>query len=382
MTGDLLDGARAKRLLRRDGRWYLEVERLVAVDPGVFRPTLQRIEGREGILWFLTQHNSDSDLERSARGVFDTTSGPHATFESAKGTWVPSNTSARHFRDQARKRRAEVETYWRQQRELARLRVENDELKRRLAKLERILYSPGNLDLRLRGSEAPAGSAASPHIPPHGATPQPAEHAGSDQADLQSKASPASSDGVEGAEAAGSAAEDGGEGGAPEQAGEPASIPPPVPDFDPFEVPPPNAFERCIATLVGSDVELEPPDGEAEHLEAFYGAKLMGDDDVLRGVMLADVEAVARMGGLLLMLPEPEVLEQITEGAPTQDAMEAMSEVFNTLTAEFNNLEGNPHVRSRPLALADPDDVKWFKHARNRVEFKLPDGGLLVMLAR
>lgn len=225
MTGDLLDGARAKRLLRRDGRWYLEVERLVAVDPGVFRPTLQRIEGREGILWFLTQHNSDSDLERSARGVFDTTSGPHATFESAKGTWVPSNTSARHFRDQARKRRAEVETYWRQQRELARLRVENDELKRRLAKLERILYSPGNLDLRLRGSEAPAGSAASPHIPPHGATPQPAEHAGSDQADLQSKASPASSDGVEGAEAAGSAAEDGGEGGAPEQAGEPASIP-------------------------------------------------------------------------------------------------------------------------------------------------------------
>lgn len=400
MSGDLLDGARAKRLLKRDGRWFLEVERLVAVDPGVFRPTLQRIEGRDGILWFLTHHNSDAALERSARGVFDTTPDAHATFESAKGTWVPSNTSARHFKDQARKRRAEVETFWRQQRELARLRVENDELKRRLAKLERILYTPGNLDLKLRGDEAQNAALANPQIPPHAAAPADEGPEVAESGPSRGGALAASREGAAGAaegagpaetsssgnnpraaEAAGSA--DGAE--APDDSGEaavPASVPPPEPDFEPFEVPTPRAFERCVGALVGSDVELEPPPSDTSDLTGFYGSRLIGDDEQLRGVMLADVEAVARMGGLLLMLPEPEVLQQISDGAPTQDAMEAMSEVFNTLTTEFNNLEGNPHVRSKPLGPVEEDDLKWFKYARNRAEFKLPEGGLLVVLAR
>ncbi|MCB9606019.1 MAG: hypothetical protein H6716_05470 [Polyangiaceae bacterium] len=385
MSGDLLDGARAKRLLRREGRWFLEVERLVAVDPGVFRPTLQRIEGREGILWFLGHHNSDADLERSARGVFDTTSGAHATYESAKGTWVPSSTSARHFRDQARKRRAEVETYWRQQNELARLRVENEELKRRLAKLERILYSPGNLELKLRGSESPPE--LNPQFPPQASTPKEAAASAGEQVAGQSAGggAPDGSDGEpsEAAQAAAEAAQAAEAAEAePVAPAEPASIPPPPPDFEPFEVPPPSAFEQCIATLVGSDVELEPPDGSAHDLAEFFSARLVSDDDELRGVMLADLEAVARMGGSLLMLPEPEVLQQISSGTPSQDSLEAMSEVFNTLTAEFNNVEGNPHVRSRPLGPVDPEDVKWFKYARNRVEFKMPEGGLLVMLAR
>ncbi|MGE3674464.1 MAG: hypothetical protein AB7K71_32640, partial [Polyangiaceae bacterium] len=305
--------------------------------------------------------------------VFDTTTGAHATYESAKGTWVPSNTSARHFRDQARKRRAEVETHWRQQNELARLRVENDELKRRLAKLERILYSPGNLDLKLRGSEPPQAE-LNPSIPRHGPTPH--EEAGSEAAG--SETPKASADGAEQPSETSQEPESAGE--APPA--EPSSVPPPAPAFDPFEVPPPNAFERCIATLVGSDVELEPPDGDTSDLSEFFGARLVSDDDELRGVMLANLEAVARMGGLLLMLPEPEVLQQIASGAPSQDSLEAMSEVFNTLTAEFNHVAGNPHVRSRPLGPVDPEDLKWFKYARNRVEFKLPEGGLLVMLAR
>ncbi|MBM4362977.1 MAG: hypothetical protein FJ104_09875, partial [Deltaproteobacteria bacterium] len=66
MSTDLLEGGRPRRLLRRQGRWLLEVTRLVSTGDGVFSPRTQRLEGQGAILDALRRSRHGRALADSA----------------------------------------------------------------------------------------------------------------------------------------------------------------------------------------------------------------------------------------------------------------------------------------------------------------------------
>ena len=143
-----------------------------------------------------------------------------------------------------------------------------------------------------------------------------------------------------------------------------------------------TAMRQSLETLVGEEIALKE---RSKHVDitdgTFFQAELHDDDGLLVGTMIADVEATVKLACMLMMLPEDEVQEQLAANEASEDSVETMSEIFNTMSATINNVKSNPHVRTTPLAPLNPQEFEWVKTTKRRIDVDVGCGGVISICA-
>ncbi|MET0794191.1 MAG: hypothetical protein ABW061_21900 [Polyangiaceae bacterium] len=354
VTGDILTANSPARLLCRRGKWLLELVRFVSVDRNVFQPRTQRIEGSEAILQHLKRGDhaplaaSTSQLMRGLRPDEE-----HA-FEAVDGEWVAKAPEG-HSQSLAdgesvgpgvSSEVAELRA------ELLVLRVTHERLRERVLRLESQVVTFGDVK-RSAPSVSALGSLTLPKIELPRASPEPVLGVGRHAWD----ASPA----VE----------------AP-----PVSIRP-----EPrIKFPPASAINGCLRALIGDKVSVRekklavfaPIDGEP-----YWLSPLIDDDGVEAGMIVADLMATVTLGGQLMMLPPQELDEQRKNRTPSQDAIEAMGEVSNNLSATFNQLPDAIRLRVKPIEALSPGALDWVTPEIHKLQLEVAGGmGNLYLFSR
>ena len=78
-----------------------------------------------------------------------------------------------------------------------------------------------------------------------------------------------------------------------------------------------------------------------------------------------------------------EVVDSLLEEKVMSDEMlDAASEVCNTLTAAFNKVPGNPHLRAGKMQPLSDARSAELNNARKREDYRYSLGGRLSMIAR
>lgn len=421
-----LDNSRPLRLHLKDGKWTLDFESLEQVSAVVFRPVVYSVEGPEPILGALERMQADDQLIAEAQGLFQQFAGEaegELNLEPQHETWIQSATEAygltRHGEPPmsmgerlARRRQAlkrGIEQIRSGDGSSARIEV----LERRIAELEAKLK-----DLALNASVGPKinfGGAKGPvknvamtqevrpeaveegGLAPEVASGNPeAEDAIPAPIPLQPKDDEPSDDGLEVAQSADDSAsspgeeEDGSREESADDAGEPApaaeEAEEPAGPMIP-EMPDVSDFQGMFRMLVGTDVNLTTTSSDrvvafTKKTKHIFMAQLIDDDDNVIGGMIADLQALVRLGGGLLMMPDEVINEQLEAMEPEEDVIEAMSEVFNTASSLINEIEGNPHVRVTPVEPLKFSENDWLESPPLRIDMEHEDGGQVIIASR
>ena len=104
-----------------------------------------------------------------------------------------------------------------------------------------------------------------------------------------------------------------------------------------------HAIRNVIEGLVGRDVDISdgvPVAARTTNVVAAY----VSDKLALQAVCVVDIEAAARLGGALAMVPRGGVDDAIGERDLSQTLRDNCYEVLNVLASVFN-VPGAPHVR-------------------------------------
>lgn len=104
-----------------------------------------------------------------------------------------------------------------------------------------------------------------------------------------------------------------------------------------------HAVRSVIEGLVGRDVDISdgnPVTPRTTNVVAAY----VGDRLALQAVCVVDIEAAARLGGALAMVPKGGVEDAIAERDLNQTLRDNCYEVLNVLASVFN-VPNAPHVR-------------------------------------
>ncbi len=336
VSPDLLEGSRPKRLVRRQGRWYLEVVRLVSKGDGIFQPRTQRIAGRGAILEALTRSRQAHRLVEATERLLSRGAGDDETsFDCVDGAWLPSTLAASNapaLLDVRTPTEAALSA------ELTLLRARFEGVVARLTSLER------KFEHRLSVESRAVEYVSRVSVRPAAVLPPP----------------------------------------------KPASIAP-VPETTvvatspPLRVPSLGVLVNTLVQLSGQQIALKeakdfgPGWGGSARLFASW---LIDDEGKVVGGMVCDGELVARLGGALLMLARSEIDAQASAAQPSEEVALSMSEICNNLSGAFNEIPGNPHVRSEPLAPLGERAPEWLPSARTRLACVHPGGGSMVLLGK
>jgi hypothetical protein len=166
----------------------------------------------------------------------------------------------------------------------------------------------------------------------------------------------------------------------------PVAVAPGAASKPPLRLPPLVVLVNVLKDLAGQEIPLKetrgaPPDWTTAP-GRYFAAWLVDDDGADVGGVLCDVEAVARLGGALLMLPRSEIDAQASAGTPSDDVKMAASEICNNLSGPVNDVPGNPHVRALSIAALTERIPDWLETARVRLACVHPGGGKLVLVGR
>ena len=360
----------------------------MASEDGVFfRPLTAHLSGTAKILKFLAHSEQWSQLFKGASSLFAAPPELPTIYDAGREGWVPSGSSPSFVRGlrngsehagagegtNDRRLTAAVET----------LGALVEGLTRRVAELERAVQrretEGGRVAVATAAEQVAVRKDAEAQDGTLGAVATAAradaEPAGSES---EPPRAPEPQDGSSGASAA---ALRGGQQEVAEIREEPAASASAPPDYAALSLPSAQALGMCLQTLLDSEVQvIEEQDGPSSaELSGAHHCLLRDDDEQIVGAIVVDSSAVSALGGALLMLPEQEIQAQ-AEAGPTPDTIDAMTEVCNTLTATFNELANNRHVRSGPLEETNPPG--WFGKERERACLRLSCGGLLLLLSR
>ncbi len=389
MPGDLLESGEPKRLVCHDGRWFLEVVRLVAIETNLFQPHVQRLEGADAVLGFLKKSARGGSLLSGTQQLLRSpTLQESRSFENVDGEWIPSAISPSYIKQLTHggKRtddpegREEVQAL---QSELLLLRASHQRLKERVLELEKSLTKlnvpallPGAMaqgDVRIdhTGDAMVGGNRTVGGQPPElqqvgalGAMPREPDPTDPTHS-TAAAATPARSVRAE-----------------------------PAPDkkqarrhdkSSALQIPPIEQLVRSLHTLLGTQVEIRKVPLTVDYtreLENYWMAKLNTDDNAPLGVILANLDAVVQLGGELMMLPDAELQHQLSQQEASEDAVAAMSEVCNALSGTFSEHPGNARVRSTYLERHELDNALWLKGATDVVQLEVGSGGLVLLVMR
>jgi hypothetical protein len=152
-----------------------------------------------------------------------------------------------------------------------------------------------------------------------------------------------------------------------------------------LKLPPMAPVAECLRTLLGDEVEIRKGPLTVDYqkaLDAFWISTLVDDKDNEIGAVLSSLEATVYLGGVLMMLPESELAAQIKRCEPSEDAIAAMAEVCNNLISTFNDVDGNPHVRSIYLVPHNLEEHEWLGSAVDVLQLDDNFGGKTLLIAR
>jgi hypothetical protein len=359
IAGDLLTSATPTRLLCRRGTWVLESVRLVALDRNVFQPRTQRVEGSEAVLQHL-KRNADSPVLASAavqliRGL---RSDEERSFEAVDGEWVPSEPGAR--RDTSRPSApppgssvaCEVADL---RAELMILRASHERLRERVIRLESLLVDGAPREVfttTATPSLVPRKVSLAPNpVEPfaHGLEPLAATLA-------QGQAPPA-----------------------------PKPAQPAIAVHTAVKLPTLGALNACLHGLIGDAMtarEKRPAKFDPAPGELYWVSRLIDEEGLDVGMIAADLAATTSLGGTLMMLPEGEIQAQRAAKTPSQDAIDAMSEVCNNLSGTINQVAGTIRVRVKAIEVMTSELAAWAQASGRTLEMELVgDKGRLFLFA-
>lgn len=351
---DLLRHITPRHLHRDDESWVLEVERYICVMGDIYRPLRQKVHGPRAILAHLDHNPRGKILAPATRALFDAPAdGQEGHFDAVEGEWIPSEA------------RLEIEVErpsGPSTAQLAHLELGHRESARRIAELEQRLEK---LEARFSTMATIAQKAL----------------------DVSTELSEGIRDGSLGlATAAQLEGAAGPAAAAPEAEESAARDYGPVPEWEAPVYPSIKVLRDTIEQLVmvslstkevrgREEVEIDP----AKFDEHFF-CMLIDDDDREVGAMIGDMKATVSLGCELMGIPDGEKDTQLKTGRPSEDVIEAMSEIFNTLSGPVNLIPGNMHLRIKALAPLDVATVSWLADARERVSLELGEFGKIWLL--
>lgn len=347
MRGDLLSGGLPKKLLCQDGNWTLEVVRQVAVERNVYRPHVQKLQGRDAILGYLRRSTQFRPLADAATGLLAQGEAESRSYEVVNGEWTPSVLAPSYIDELKRQHQAaahkthgvrllEVRT------ECLRLRHANARLSKRVEELERRL---DNLDAVVEALRTRQPQVVPPPAP--ATLSQPEEHAAEPaQAPIQEAA---------------------------------AHV-----ELPKLRLPKVSELTRCIEQLIGSETTAHETQDmlDVGSGEKLFASLLLSEDDHVIGAIVMDVVATVFLGGTLLMVPENDLAGQISTGKPSEDSIAASSEVCNALSGSINNVADNVPVRTKYLEEFNPTELPWVSQASARMTLQDSFGGRILIVCR
>ena len=373
MARDLLLDVSPRELIRSEQGWRLEVERLICMAGNLYRPSRKCVEGEEAILAHLEHNPRGRPLLEGAIAILGAPEPAAGSlqFQAIGGDWVPAAAiRARELADASRPMRWEGPEV---------TQVLGLELGQRDA-MERIQQ----LERRIEELTALASRAAKQ-------VGGPAPDAPSGYRDDAEFAADLGFDAPEQGELDASALEDPAlddEDDFLEQSEPlPAEASAALPVRAPVTVPAIKALRENLHMLIDPGLRIKEQRGErrvrydVEDLCEHYVCALLEDGDEVVGAMIADLPATVGLGCELLGIPAAERQRQLDSGLPSDDVIESVSEIFNTLSGPYNLIDTNPHVRIRALAPLDPDSFPWLAEARERVSLEVAGYGMLLLLS-
>ncbi len=413
---DALSAARARVLRHGPEGWVLEVERLEYIDGSLYRPARTSLLGRERILGHLEHGSESPEIRRLVEEMIDKepTAQRLAFHLSEEGLAVadPTGEDAPTLSPRVRKLEAQVRAMSRTVEQLMRLerRLSNALQNAHRAPPARSAGDPdapregaraasaGGQDVQAPAQGSPnAGSpgAGSPAAAPPDADAAPAGSA--EGAALEAGAAPAGSPdaGATPADSAEAAPPDAGPAeaappdapaadGSPEAgaADAPDAEEPAAPSEPKLALPEPAEWSKGLATLLGETLKLTADEsGPALEDAAYWICPLVDDEDALVGAILGDIRALVLQGGGLMMMGDEVLKEQLEAGEPSEDVLEAASEIFNVQSRCFNDIDGNPHVRTKAIAKVDPTEHDFLRAMTARRDLVDENQGRTVLVS-
>ena len=152
-------------------------------------------------------------------------------------------------------------------------------------------------------------------------------------------------------------------------------------------LPTPLQVQRLLGRLLGDSPVLQKDARrpEVKRIEPSYASVCLDDNGRPVAVMVADLHAALFLGGKLMRKPMGGLEDEAEAGQASDGVVDALSEVFNNLTICFNQIKGNPHIRSQ-AADAGPEVIEASDWAEaRRVDLTgdfLKGSGRLVLLAK
>jgi len=339
------------RLVLRQGRWFLEISRLVSTGEGVFQPRSTRIEGTQAIVEALRRSKHGKGLvDGAAKLVANGIGSDDVSFDAVDGVWVPSRRSPSHAKQVAPgDARTPMEAALLA--ELTMLRASHEGLIARVARLERIIAR------QLDGE---------PIRPKRASRKSPVPAAAPDEASVS--AAP-------------------GEDGSAADRLE-AAEPPPDPARPPgaIEFPALGLVTDALKQLCGHDIPLKEmrhaPSRWLEKPARFYASWLADEAGEIQGGIVCDTEAAARLGGAYLAMPQADIEGHAAAEEPGEDVLSATSDICNTLSGLVNDLRENPRVSAAPLRPLAEQPPPWIDSPSVRIVCVHPGGGTVAFLSR
>jgi hypothetical protein len=126
-----------------------------------------------------------------------------------------------------------------------------------------------------------------------------------------------------------------------------------------------DEFSELLEMLVGEDCGFEEGDPSTLPLDKpprkkkLYISEYLDDGGNLTAAAISDLEAMVNMGGTMMMLPEGALKEMLKKKSPSDEVLDAGSEIFNNLTSLINGHEENPHIRAKTAEPYDPAKHAW-----------------------
>jgi hypothetical protein len=151
--------------------------------------------------------------------------------------------------------------------------------------------------------------------------------------------------------------------------------------------PPLKAIDQALHMLLGNKitlVEVQPSDYSKidDDEGSYYIGDLLNDADEVIGALIADLSATVHLGGGLMMIPQAVREEEIEKGMPSEEEIDALSEIFNNACSLINKVSANPHARASAAKALDLSASPWIQQATNRREIEADFGGRIIFLAK
>jgi hypothetical protein len=404
VTADLLDGGRPKRLILRQGRWILEMMRLVSTGEGVFQPRSTRIEGKQAVIETLRRSKNGKTLVDAATKIVSNGSASEdASFDAVDGAWVPSRLAPSYI-DQLKRTEARSPVEAALIADLTMLRASHEGLMARVARLERLLGNQLDGEVHPFSVKPERLRQATPHaatlregLPPRGelesdasGRDEPGEYDDAHADDAPRGASArhherddrtSDAEGPAAGDADERAYSDAGQPGA-DDADDPAR----AETSDALRFPALGLITDALKQLCGHEIPLKEmrnaPSPWLDSPSRFHASWFVDDAGEMQGGVVCDLEAVARLGGAYLAMSQADIEAQVAAEHPGEDLVSAASDICNTLAGLVNDVRGNRPVRASPLSPLEAGPPPWLDSPGTRMVCMHPGGGTVAFVGR